>query len=118
MRTMMVLAAAAAWSGAAAADVRIEAPPVVSGRPPAIRITGLPPRGVVRVHLFRMFAQWRGDDPARRTGWHMVPVPLHAWADLRADRRGVAVPARAAVTVGTYHGARCLWIAVVGTKAG
>lgn len=103
MRLAMVVMVAA-WSNVAVAEVRIDTAPVVSGKPPAIRVVGLVSNERVRVHLFRMFSRWTTNDPTQRSGWRKTPRPLHAWADVRADARGVVDLRRARVVAGTYRG--------------
>ena len=102
----------------AIAKVRIEAPPVVSGHAPEIRVAGLARRQTVRIHLFRMFKRWDTDDPTKRGGWHSVPQPLHAWADVRADAKGVIEMRRVRVTAGTYLGTDPYGLMWSGRKTG
>lgn len=105
MRTRLGLAAIIAISAPAASEVRIVAEPIVWGYEPSIRIGGLERHVMVRVHMFRMFSQWTSDDPTKRTGWRQVPIPLHAWADVRADSKGAIDLRRFKVVRGTYRGA-------------
>lgn len=118
MRFRFVAIAAIVWSTPAMAQVQIVAPPVVWGQAPAIRVIGLEPRAVVRVHMVRMFSRWVSDDPAQRTGWRPVPIPLHSWAEARADARGVIDMRRLVVGVGTYRGADAYGLMWSGRKPG
>ena len=118
MRISYLVAAALAWSTGAPAEVRIEAPVLVSGDAPAIRVTGLAKNQPVRVHAFRMFSRWESADPQKRSGWRQLPQPLHAWADVRADRTGKIDLARAVVSEGTYHGADAYGLLWSGRKPG
>lgn len=118
MKNRYLAMAAIIWSAPAIAEVRIAAPPVVSGYEPTIRVNGLAFRQPVRIHLFRMFSRWVTDDPTKRGGWHSVPQPLHAWADVRADAQGVIDMRRVRVTAGTYRGADPYGLMWSGRKLG
>lgn len=104
MKFRVVIIAALLVSTPSYATVRVEAPPAIWGFEPVIRITGLAPRENVRVHMFRGFVRWDTDDPTKRSGWRPVPITLHAWADVRADRRGTIDLSRASSGAGTYRG--------------
>lgn len=110
--------AAALLSMPAMAEVRIDAPPVVLGQTPVVRITGLAPDQEARVHLVRMFTRWVTDDPTQRSGWRQALQPLHAWADVRADRNGEVDLARFPVREGTYRGADPYGLMWSGRKTG
>ena len=88
----------------AAADPNVDLAVVFAGQPPIIRLSGMAPRERVRVHLFRMYSKWETDDPTRRTGWKAVPQPIHAWADVGADKDGEIDLARTPAVRGTYKG--------------
>lgn len=100
------------------AQVRIVAEPVVWGSEPVVRVSALPPRQAVRIHLFRMFSHWVTDDPSQRSGWHQAPQPLHAWVEARADGHGAIDLRRFVVREGTYHGADAYGLWWSGRKAG
>lgn len=104
LRRLLILLSLASLGRPLAAEVRVDAPPVFLGFAPVIRVSGLEPRAKARLHVFRMFSRWETDDPAKRTGWKQVPVWLHAWADVQADRRGDVDIARTQVRSGTYQG--------------
>lgn len=118
MRMKYLMIAAAAWPTLATAEVSIKAAPVVLGYEPTIRVTGLARHGRVRVHMFRMFARWETDDPDKRTGWRQVPQPLHAWADFRADAKGVIDLRRSRAVAGTYRGVDAYGLMWSGRKTG
>lgn len=104
MKFSTVILAALLISTPLFATVHIEAPPTIWGFEPVIRVTGLAPSEKVRVHMFRGFVRWDTDDPTKRSGWRPVPITLHAWADVRADRRGTIDVARTSSSAGTYRG--------------
>lgn len=118
MRFGMLVAAVVAWAAPASADPTIDLALVFSGHPPIIRLSGMQPRETVTVHLFRMYSRWETDDPARRTGWRAVPLPIHAWAVVRADRDGAIDLERTPSLRGTYRGIDAYGLTWSGRKAG
>lgn len=100
--TVSLLFVSIAWAGVASAEVvLVGARTVASGDAPALRLEGLAPREVVRVHALRKFSRWADDGTGR---WVESPAVLHAWADYQADARGTVNLARAAPIRGTYSG--------------
>lgn len=81
---------------------------VVSGHSPNITIRGLQSEELVRVHALRSYGRWQVVDGK---GVQLDEL-LHAWVDVRADRRGIVSLNSARPVAGTYHsvdGRGLLW---------
>ena len=100
-----------AISGAAALGAQVVVEPsgtVVSGHPPNITIRGLQSGETVRVHALRTYGRGQVVDGK----WVERDEILHAWIDVRADRRGIVSLASARPVAGTYSsidGQGLLW---------
>jgi len=57
---------------------------VVDGSNPGIRVSGLRPNEVVRIHALRSLEKWQDE----RGQWQRVRQPLHAYADFAASENG------------------------------
>ena len=92
-----------------AAQVAVEpSGTVVSGYPPNITIRGLHSGETVRVHSLRTYGRGQVVDGK----WVERDEILHAWVDVRADRRGVVSLESARPVAGTYSsidGRGLLW---------
>lgn len=87
---------------------------VLDGSNPGIRVTGLKPSEVVRVHVLRSLERWKQEGgewrPARQT--------LHAYADFAADSGGVVHVDSQTPIQGTYTRADPLALLRTGYRRG
>jgi dienelactone hydrolase len=73
-----------------------------SGVSPAIRLSGLQPEESVRLHAIRDVEIWRPDETG---AWRPRELRLHAWADFRANGKGVVDLDRTAPSAGLWRSA-------------
>ena len=72
-----------------------------SGFSPGIAIEGLEPRTQARIHAYATYERW---EPGNDGRWVPKSATYHAWADVRADRRGRVAMDHYKVSSGTYVG--------------
>lgn len=85
-----------------AAPRLIVRPDVERGERPSIRITGLEPEEVIRIHNFQQLMIWEPDGSGdAASNWRPRPTLMHGWGDYRADRQGRVDLATARPLAGT-----------------
>lgn len=72
-----------------------------SGLSPGIAIEGLTPGSTARIHSYALYGRW---EPGTAGRWVEKSTVYHAWADVRADRKGRVAMDRFNVGNGTYSG--------------
>lgn len=87
---------------------------VVDGSSPGIRVAGLRPNEVVRVHALRSLEKWRNEGDQ----WKRVRQPLHAYVDLAASAEGSIDVDTAPSIAGSYVGADPLGLLRNGWRVG
>ena len=98
LRFVLVLVTAA--TAALRAQVIVEpSGPVVSGHSPKITVRGLRSGELVRIHALAMYGRGQVDAQGK---WVERNEILHAWVDVRADRRGTVSLDAARPIAGTY----------------
>ena len=85
-------------AGEPAAPAITVAKAVADGANPGVKVTGLRPNEVVRVHALRSLEKWQNAGGQ----WRRVRQPLHAYADFAASDKGTIDLDTAAPLKGTY----------------